>query len=451
MHSWQRTMWILWFGVLFCSSSYTMSVPFLPLFLLDLGVKDGSVNLWAGVVHSSAFFVGAIMAPLWGMLADKFGKRKMVIRAGLSLAIIYALYAFVQAPWQLVGIRMLQGLVGGFVPASMSIVASIAPKEKLGWSLGMMQAGTMSGGILGPLIGGLLADIFGIRRSFIVAAVIIFAAAIAVLVYVKEKRPETASNDKDAGVASGKPESMSAGVDKQDAGAREEAQGARAASSDAGEERRPGKPAAVTYRMAFRNRALMQMLFLLAIFQLAINMIQPQLALHIADLQGSADDAMLSAGLVLSLIGIAGIVASPIWGRMGERRGYYRVLVFCLLCAGTVVCLQFFVKALWLFAVIQFVFGLFMAGIVPIVNTLMVQNTDEQFRGRSFGMTTSANQLGAMLGPLIGGLLGLYLGLNWIFVGTGVIMLSAGLYIMSSRRGGRDRSKRIRLEAGSQL
>ena len=384
-------MWILWFGVLFCSSSYTMSLPFLPLFLYDLGVERSSVNLWAGVVHSSAFLVGAAMAPLWGMLADKFGKRKMVIRAGLSLAIIYALIAFVETPLQLVVVRMLHGLVGGFVPASMSIVATIAPKEKLGWSLGMMQAGTMTGGILGPLFGGLLAEAFGMRKSFIAAAIIILAAALAVIFWVRE--------------GAGGP--------------------LRAAS---------GKQEKITYRMAFRNRALIHMLLILVIFQLSVNMIQPLLSLHIADLQGGEKGAVLSAGLVLSLIGIAGIIASPIWGRLGERKGYYGILVLCLLCAGTVICIQFFVESLWLFACVQFLFGLFVAGIGPIVNTLMVQSTDEQFRGRSFGLTASANQFGSMLGPLIGGLLGLFLGIHWIFVATGIIMAATGIAVLSKRR-----------------
>ncbi|RIX53097.1 MFS transporter [Paenibacillus nanensis] len=406
MENWKRTMWILWFGVLFCSSSYTMAVPFLPLFLYDLGVDKGSVNLWAGVVHSSAFMVGAIMAPLWGMLADKFGKRNMVIRAGLSLAVIYALIAFVQTPWQLVGVRMLHGFVGGFVPASMSIVATIAPKEKLGWSLGIMQAGTMTGGILGPLFGGLLAEAFGMRKSFIAAAVIIFLAAIAVLLWVKE----------------GKGQRQSGATSKKDS-------------------------APVTYRLAFRNRALIYMLLILVVFQLSVNMIQPLLSLHIADLQGGEKGAVLSAGFVLALIGIAGIIASPIWGRLGERKGYYRILVFCLLCAGTIICLQYFVEALWLFALVQFLFGLFMAGVGPIVNTLMVQSTDEQFRGRSFGLTASANQFGSMLGPLLGGLLGLFLGIHWIFVATGVIMFAAGLAVFAKWRGS-DAARQLHKQQG---
>lgn len=403
MEEWKRTMWILWFGVLFCSSSYTMSIPFLPLFLYDLGVDKSSVNLWAGIVHSAAFLMGAVMAPLWGMMADKYGKRKMVIRAGVSLAAIYALFAFVHTPWQLVGVRMLQGFVGGFVPASMSIVASMAPKEKLGSSLGLMQAGTMTGGILGPLFGGTLAELFGIRHSFVAAAIIIFAASLAVIFWVRERRPEEAVTESKSGVKKLEP---------------------------------------FTYRMAFRNKALMGMLLVLVVFQLSINMIQPQLALHIADL-GGENKAMLSAGLVLSLIGVAGIVASPVWGRLGERKGYYRILVFCLMSAGTVVCMQYFVEVLWVFAAVQFVFGLFMAGVVPSVNTLMVQNTDEQFRGRSFGLTASANQFGSMLGPLLGGVLGIFLGLNWIFVATGAIMIVAGLFVLLRRRREEDSSVRI--------
>ena len=394
MESWKRTMWILWFGVLFCSSSYTMSVPFLPLFLFDLGVPESSVNLWAGIVHSSAFLVGAVMAPLWGLLADKYGKRKMVIRAGLSLAVIYALIAFVQTPWQLVGVRMLHGFVGGFVPASMSIVASVAPKEKLSWSLGIMQAGTMTGGILGPLFGGLLAEAFGLRRSFVASAIIILIATVAVIVWVREGKSEA-------------PEGAAAG-------------------------KKQAEP--VTYRMAFRNKGLMSMLLILVVFQLSVNMIQPLLTLHIAKLQGGLQGAVLSAGFVLSLIGIAGILASPVWGRLGERKGYYRILILCLLTAGMVISMQFFVQDLWLFAIVQFIFGLFMAGIGPIVNTLVVKSTDEQFRGRSFGLTTSANQFGSMLGPLIGGLLGLAVGIHWIFVATGMMMAAAGVSVWLKRK-----------------
>jgi DHA1 family multidrug resistance protein-like MFS transporter len=381
-------MWILWFGVLLCSSSYTMAVPFLPLFLFDLGVKEDAVNLWAGIVHSSAFLVGAVMAPLWGSLADKYGKRKMVIRAGICLAVIYALLAFVRNPWELIVVRMLHGLVGGFVPASMAIVASVAPEKQMGWSLGMMQAGTMTGGILGPLFGGLLASAFGLRMSFIVSAGIIFLATMAVLIWVQEGKQATA---------------VKKGKMLQD------------------------------LAVIFRSRTLLYLLLLLVVFQLSMNMIQPLITLHIVNLQGNLQGAMLTSGFVLALIGIAGIIASPLWGRLGEKHGYTRMLMLCLLIGGVTVSLQYFVHSLWMFAIVQFVFGLFVAGIAPAVNTLVVRSTDDEFRGRSFGLTTSANQVGSMIGPLIGGGLGLFLGIHWIFVASGLLLVLAGVVV--SRKG----------------
>jgi DHA1 family multidrug resistance protein-like MFS transporter len=137
------------------------------------------------------------------------------------------------------------------------------------------------------LFGGLLAQAFGLRRSFVVAGIIILLAAVAVVVWVREgKAPEP-------------------GAEKSE------------------------KVKPITYRMAFRNRQLMSMLLLLVLFQLSINMFQPLMSLHIAKLQGGLQGAVLSAGFILSLIGIAGIVASPVWGRLGEQRGYYRILIFC--------------------------------------------------------------------------------------------------------------------------
>lgn len=368
-----------------------MSIPFLPLFLFDLGVQENRLNLWAGVVHSSAFLVGAFMAPLWGAIADKYGKKKMVIRAGLSLAVIYALIGFVRNPWELVLARMLHGFAGGFVPASMAIVASVAPKEKMGWSLGMMQAGTMSGGILGPLLGGLLAEWFGLRLSFVVAGVVIFMATLAVIFWVAEGESNQQSRLNGGSIVQG-------------------------------------------LKVVVDNQKLLYLLLLLITFQLSINMIMPLMTLHIADLSGSMEGAVLSSGFVLAIIGISGIVASPIWGRMGEHKGYHRILYVCFILSGLIISMQYFVHHLWVFTLVQFIFGFFMAGIVPTINTLVVNHTPESFRGRSFGVITSANQIGAMTGPLIGGVLGIFLKIHWIFVVVGIIMLGSGMKVFLSTK-----------------
>lgn len=247
----------------------------------------------------------------------------------------------------------------------------------------MMQAGVMSGTILGPLFGGLLASTFGQRMSFIAAGVIIFIATLAVIFWVQEVKTETTA-------------------------------------------KRSNVWKDLLY--VFKIRLLMHMLLLLVLFQLAINMIQPLLTLHIAHLQGSVEDAVLTSGLVFALLGIAGIIASPFWGKVGAKHTYERVLFFCLVSSGIVVATQFFISNLWVFATVQFLFGLFIAGVVPAVNTLMVQKTSSDFRGRSFGLTASANQLGSMIGPLIGGALGYFLSIHWIFITTGLFLIVGALY-----------------------
>lgn len=446
-------MWILFAGVLLSGASFTMAVPFLPLFLHELGVGDASINLWAGIVQSSSFLIGAFMAPVWGVLADKYGKKKMVIRAGLSLAVIYSLIAFVQNPYQLVGVRMLHGLVGGFVPASMSIVATVAPEKETGWALGIMQAGTMTGGILGPLFGGLLAEWFGLRASFLAAGVIILLATIAVIVWVHERRPEHAADRAEmrgaAADAAGTGKSAAKIARRsatgpgatgplspgRDSGARRKGAdnvsgtGAGADSAAGAGAKESGRSMWRDFRIALRSPVLLRLLLLLLVFQLSTNLVQPLLTLHIANLRGSFEGAVLSSGFILALTGIAGILASPFWGRRGEARGFARIMTLCLIVGGAIACTQFFIDNLWLFAAVQFAYGLFVAGVIPSINTLVVHATDDDFRGRSFGLTTSANQTGQMFGPLIGGAIGQLAGIHWVFVLTGSLLVAAGLMV----------------------
>lgn len=381
---WKRTLWILWAGVTLCNSGNTMVNPFLPLFLMELGVGEDAVNGWSSLVYVVPFLVGIVMSLIWGAIADKYGKRKMIIRAGLSLTVVFALLSLVQTPWQLVAARALQGIVGGFVPAAMAIVSSATPEKQLGWSLGMMYAGTMAGGVTGPLMGALLSTWFGLRTSFLVAGLLIFIATIAVVLWVREgNNPMPAAGGKAEG--------------------------------------RGGLWRVLT------NRTLLNILLLIFIYQLCINMLQPFLTLHIAALQGSLQGAALSSGLVFALIALAGIIASPLWGKAAQARGYSNILSVCLIAAGIFAYLQFFVERLALFALIQFIFGLFVAGIIPTVNTLLMVNAGDGNRAKLFGITNSSSQLGAVIGPLIGGGLALFLDLRWIFALTGAILAIAGL------------------------
>lgn len=389
MEKWKRSLWILWVGVLLSAASYTMIVPFLPLYLLDLGVNPTKINLWSGVVFSITFLISSLMAPYWGSRADKYGKRKMVIRAGISLAVVYFLGGVVRTPEELFLVRALQGFASGFVPASLSIVASSAPDDKMGWSLGIMQTGTATGGILGPLVGGVFSHFFGMRVSFAIAAVGVLLATMAVWLFVEEGHSVTEPH----------PSTI-----KED------------------------------LKMAAGNAPLMGILLLLMTVQVVVMALQPLITLHVAHLQGALEGAVLSSGIIFSLTGVAGIIAAPSWGKYGQDLGFYKILFIALIGAGLMNVGQYWVGTLWQFSLLQFVFGLFIIGVYPSINTLIVEHTELHFRGRAFGLSTSANQMGGMIGPLLGGIAGSWMSVRSIFVSTGILLLFSAFMVWKLTR-----------------
>jgi DHA1 family multidrug resistance protein-like MFS transporter len=383
--NWRKNLYALVFGSALSSSSYTMVVPFLPLYLLHIGANQQNVKMWSGVVFSATFLVAALLAPYWGRRADRKGKRKMVIRAGFSLAVVYFLGAFVQNPVELLIVRILQGVANGFLPASLAIVAMSAPKEKLGPSLGLMQTSVLVGGILGPLAGGILSHLWGMRASFIIAAGAIGVGTMAVRFLVTE--PENREMPQESSILE-------------------------------------------DLKTAFGNRRLLEMLALLFVVQIGAMTIEPLITLYIAQLRGTMAGAALIAGIVYSLAGIAGAVAAPLWGRLGQEKGFYRILIVGFLCAGIFSFSQYFVSGIYRFAMLQLLYGVFLVGVYPAVNTIAVTSSEPGFQGRIFGLTTTANQLGSMVGPLLGGIISSEVGIKPVFLFTGSLLFMVGLVVL---------------------
>ncbi|MCC5463900.1 MFS transporter [Pelosinus baikalensis] len=381
---WRRNLWVLSIAVMLSGSSYTMVIPFLPLYLLDIGVSQSDVNVWSGIIFSISFFVSAIMAPYWGRHADKSGKRRMIMRAGFSLAVVYFLGAFVRNPVDLLLVRILQGFANGFVPASMAIIASSVPKEKMGFSLGVMQTTLLMGGILGPLMGGSLSHFFGMRLSFVIAAGIIFLGTVGVGILVKEP-------------VNNEPPSEGSMLDD--------------------------------LKIAFHNRKLVEMLLLLFGAQMISMTLQPLITLYVAELQGNMEGVALTAGIIYSMAGIAGAISAPMWGKLGQKKGFIQILVIAFIGAGIFNMGQFFIVNIYQFSVLQFFFGLFIVGVYPAINTIAVNSTDKAFQGRIFGLTTTANHLGSMVGPLVGGMISSWLGIGPVFLFTGSVLIMIGLLV----------------------
>ena len=389
---WKKNLPVLWLGVFLCCASYTSCIPFLPVYLLrELGVAPEEVNFWAGISFAVTFLGCTVMAPYWGALADHVGQRKMAIRAGYGLALSYFLTGACQDMYQLIGVRILCGLVAGFVPACMSMASSSLPESRMGWGMGLMQTAMASGSIMGPLMGGYMASWFGMRMSFYVGSLALFAATTAVMLVVKDMTI----------LQKGDFSAISLWRDLKD---------------------------------SLRNKELRFIMFMFFMIQTCVMTIQPLITLYVGQLMGAmGDEAVKMSGVIFSLAGFAGILAAPFWGKRGQRYGFVRIFALVTFAAGFINLFQIFIQDVWQFAAIQFIYGLFLAGAVPNINADLTVVTDKNTRGKAFGLSTSANQFGGVVGPLLGGALGAVLATRYVLVATGCILMCMGAYSYATR------------------
>ena len=384
--NWKVVLALLTCNVLFMSASYTMIIPFLPMYLTnELGVDDTSVSLWAGLSFSVTFFVSAVMAPIWGRIADRKGKRLMAMRASLLIAISYLLGGIVTSPEQLIIVRVFQGFASGLWPMDLAIMTLYAPQERLGFSLGIMQGTLTAGGVVGPLLGGVLAELFGMRTSFYIGGLALFINFLAFTFIIKEPPMPKSTVPLTA------------------------------------EEKNP--------MHLWHIPILRTMMIVSTLAQMVLYILMPVITTYIKALAGSMDNIVFVAGAVFSLSGIAGAIAAPLWGIYGTRRTYFNSMFLAMLFGGIMFTLQGIPDTLMPFAVMQFGVGLFIAGIQPSLNAIIAQHTPPQLKGSVFGLLFSAQQIGGAAGPLLGGVVATYLGMHYLFPTAGTILLLLALFV----------------------
>lgn len=382
METWQRNLVALWIGVFFCAASYSMVVPFLPLFLLQIGVHQ-NVELWSGVLFSAAFLTGALFAPYWGALADRYGRRPMILRAGFSLFAAYLVTALVRTPMELLVLRAIQGILAGYIPNAIALVGTSAPSHRVGYALSLLSTAGATGTVVGPILGGAIARVLDNRWAFASAGVLMLVATLLVLFFVREDK-FVPTKDRTS--------------------------------------------VARDLRTAVANRPLLATLVIAALTNFSVMTIEPILPLYIVKLGGgSAHTASLTAGIVFSLLGVASLIFAPVWGRYADRRGFQRVLSLGLFGGAMGNFLQIPFHTVLGFSVVRLVYGAFFCAVYPAINGLVVQATEPGFRGRAFGLNQSAGQVGTMIGPLVGGALGGAVGVHSVFWVTGALLLIAAV------------------------
>lgn len=388
MEQWKKNLYVLWVGTFIAAISFSLVTPFLPLFLKTaLGVKHNLV-IWSGIAFSSSLISSAVLSPVWGALADKYGRKIMIIRSGLGIGLVYIISAFVHNLYLFIFLRILMGVLSGFIPSSTALVATNTPEDKLSHSLGILQTGIAAGTIMGPLFGGLLSHFFGIRESIFIGGITILLGTILVIFGVTETAPR--STEKTNVIRD--------------------------------------------LKIGVSNKAFLQVLLILMIVQVALSMIQPILPLYIEKITPNILDVSLATGIVISLVGVASIIAAPRWADFGEKIGFKRNLIIGLFAGAMFNLLQLVFPNLYCFGGMRFLFGLSIAGVIPSVNALIAKSVDPDFRGRAFGISSSFNQLGQAAGPMIGGFVSKISGLGAPFVVGSLICLLAVTLLRKEER-----------------
>ena len=387
-----RNVWIITASMTVLAICYTMIIPFLPIYLLELGVPKDDVALWSGLVFGITFLIAGIMAPIWGKIADNKGKKRMALRAGFAIAISYVLIGMVTDQYQLLMGRALVGFANGFYPAAMTMVSLSVDEKQVGRALGIFQTGLILGNVIGPFLGGAVESIVGMRPVFYISGIAVFIATLAVLFLVKEPKLEVENTT----------------------------------SKEQSKQPAPATSLREDFKSVQEQPVLVRLLWIYFFMQCVIMMLQPILALYVGDMQGTMEGAAIISGTILSIGGLAGSLTTNIWVRLGERRGYFRTISYCMLGSGVVLLLQSLPIGIWWFGVLQVLIGSCIVGINPSLSAAVTLNTDPGFRGRMFGMTTTAQQFGSMVGPVFASIVSTYIGISYVFSITGLLLLYMG-------------------------
>ncbi|PAO22338.1 multidrug efflux MFS transporter [Enterobacter roggenkampii] len=381
MESWKVNLLSVWFGCFFTGLAISQILPFLPLYVSQLGVTSHeALSMWSGLTFSVTFLVSAIVSPMWGSLADRKGRKLMLLRASLGMAIAILLQAFATNVWQLFFLRAVMGLTSGYIPNAMALVASQVPRERSGWALSTLSTAQISGVIGGPLLGGFLADHVGLRAVFIITAVLLVVSFLVTLFLIKE--------------------------------------GGRPVISKS--ERLSGK--AVFASLPYPG--LMISLFVTTmVIQLCNGSVGPILALFIKSMEPESTNIAFLSGMIAAVPGVSALISAPRLGKLGDRIGTARILMATLIFAVVLFFAMSFVTSPLQLGVLRFLLGFADGAMLPAVQTLLVKYSSDQVTGRIFGYNQSFMYLGNVAGPLIGASVSAMAGFRWVFAATAIVVL----------------------------
>lgn len=385
---WQRTLWIIFASQLTTAIGFSVFFPFLPFFVQELGsVWDIDITFLISLSYAAQSASMMIASPLWGTLADRVGRKPMVLRATLGGAALMILMAFSSSAEELVFWRCVQGAVTGVVVANNALVASIVPKERSGYALGLMQTGLWSGIAIGPLLGGVLQDVLGMRATFLLTALLLFSAGIIVLFGVKENFVAQAASNQSRSLD---------GMFQQ-------------------------------WRKILQAKYMPTLFFLRFTYFFGRGLFVPYVPLIIKMLITDPSRSGTMTGLIFGLGAIAGTISSILLGNWGDKIGHRTILFYSALLAGCCYFPQAWASSATELIIWNVVLGLAAGGVLPAVSALINNYTVGNNIGVAFGLDNAVASAARTLAYFLSASVVIIFGYYGIFIISGIAFLLVAL------------------------
>ena len=403
METWKRNLYVVWVAELLAIAGFSVAFPFLPYYIQELGVTEpGRVELWSGILVAVQGVTMTVFSPIWGSLADRYGRKIMIQRATFGGAAVLAAMAFVQSVEQLALLRAAQGVLTGTVAAAMTLVASGTPRDRTGYALGLLQMAVWLGSSLGPPLGGLIADLWGYRAVFIVTGVLLFVAGVTVWRLVREEFTPVARGE-GAGIGG----DFFAGV-----------------------------------RLVARTPSLVALFSVRISVRLGTSLVTPILPLFVQSLLASPERVASTTGLITGVAAGSSALSAVILGRASDRVGFRRMLLVCL--AGTALSYvpHFFVTGTGQLLFLQAIQGFTLGGLLAVINAMLANQSPEGRQGAVYGLDASVTSAASAVGPMIGASVAAGLGLRVPFL-MAAAALGLALAVATARIPRMDRTRPV--------
>jgi MFS transporter, DHA1 family, multidrug resistance protein len=395
LEPWQRNQYGVVLAVGLAFTAFELSQPFIPLFIRDLGTADlAEAAFWSGLVAGVAPLGAAIMGPVWGGMADKYGRKPMVLRALVFIGVMQFSMAFVPNVQWLLAIRVLMGLFAGFTPMAMALAIAVSPRDKMAQAIGLTQAAQIAPAALGPLIGGLITDAFGIRSSFMLTGILLIIPSILLGFVVQESLDGTPAE--------------------------------RAASKVKG-----GKGSVASLFVIPGFVAALAILFLARFTDRGMNPIIP---LYLVELETPEAQLATIAGAVVAAGALAATVSSILYGRWSKPENTRRLLVIAL-AGGAAFSILLALVGNWIEVIlVRILLGLLAGGTISLAYTIGARMAPSERSSLTLSVLASCGMLGSASSPILAGMLS-QVSLRAVFLATAAAYLIAvGLTVIPGWR-----------------